>query len=397
MRIHSLCAALTLLATVLVGGCTVAPTSEPQYARPLPSGGVALRRVTGADVPNLERAWLARDQGLTAALKESKRWYIAPSSRMRFPYRASDREITHAVARASVQRFADVLASSRTADAFRHTMLNEFEAYESVGWNGEGVVLFTGYYAPEFPASRTQTGAFQFPIYTRPSDLVTDPRDGHPIGQRLENGSIGRYPTRGELDDANLLAGSELAWLQSPLDAYVVHVNGSAKFIMPNGEVMFVGYNGKTDRPYTGVGSEAVAEGLIAQDGLSLSALYDLYDRNPGVVERLIRRNENFVFFMDYDGKTWPSGSLGVKVHPRASLATDKAVYPAGSVCLVDTQGVGDFGGSVPFFRFMVDQDTGGAIKAPGRADIYMGEGDEAETLAGGQLAEGRLYYFFLK
>lgn len=397
MRIHSLCTALIVLGTVFVGGCTVAPTSKPQYSRPLPSGGVALRQVTGAAVPNLETAWFARDQGLIAALNESKRWYIAPSSRMRFPYRASDREITHAVARASVQRFTDVLTSSRTADAFRRTMLNEFEVYESVGWNGEGVVLFTGYYAPEFPASLTPTETFAYPIYTRPADLVTDPRDGHPIGQRLENGSIGRYPTRGAIDDGNLLGGSELVWLESPLDAYVVHVNGSAKFLLPNGEVMFVGYNGKTDRPYTGVGSEAVAEGLVSLDELSLSALYDLYDRNPGAVERLIRRNENFVFFTEYNGKAWPSGSLGVKVHPRASLATDKAVYPAGSVCLVDTQGVRVSGGKALIYRFMVDQDTGGAIKAPGRADIYMGEGLEAETLAGGQFSEGRLYYFFLK
>ena len=45
----------------------------------------------------------------------------------------------------------------------------------------------------------------------------------------------------------------------------------------------------------------------------------------------------------------------------------------------------------------MVDQDTGGGIRAPGRADIYMGEGDLAETLAGGQYAEGRLYYLFLR
>ena len=45
----------------------------------------------------------------------------------------------------------------------------------------------------------------------------------------------------------------------------------------------------------------------------------------------------------------------------------------------------------------MVDQDTGGAIRAAGRSDIFMGMGPKAETLAGRTLAEGRLYYFFLK
>ncbi|MCP4893734.1 MAG: murein transglycosylase, partial [Actinomycetales bacterium] len=97
------------------------------------------------------------------------------------------------------------------------------------------------------------------------------------------------------------------------------------------------------------------------------------------------------------DGGDWPSGSLGFKVNARATLATDKDVYPPGCVCLVDTDGVNVSGVEAPILRFMVDQDTGGGIRAPGRADIYMGEGDLAETLAGGQYAEGRLYYLFLR
>ena len=107
--------------------------------------------------------------------------------------------------------------------------------------------------------------------------------------------------------------------------------------------------------------------------------------------------NQNFVYFQNYDGGRWPSGSLGFKVNAKSSLATDKDVYPPGCVCLVDTSGVTVSGTSTPFLRFMVDQDTGGGIRAPGRADIYMGEGDDAETLAGGQYAEGHLYYLFLR
>ena len=86
-----------------------------------------------------------------------------------------------------------------------------------------------------------------------------------------------------------------------------------------------------------------------------------------------------------------------MKVTPETSLATDKKIYPRGGVLLVDTQAVTFSSGNRPFLRFMLDQDTGGAIEAPGRADIYMGVGPGAEILAGGQYAEGRLYYFFLK
>ena len=103
------------------------------------------------------------------------------------------------------------------------------------------------------------------------------------------------------------------------------------------------------------------------------------------------------MFFTEYAGENWPAGSLGVQVTQETSLATDKKVYPRGGLVLADTSAVTFTSGRRPFTRFMLDQDSGGAIKAPGRADIYMGDGNSAEILAGGQYAEGRLFYFFLK
>jgi membrane-bound lytic murein transglycosylase A len=49
------------------------------------------------------------------------------------------------------------------------------------------------------------------------------------------------------------------------------------------------------------------------------------------------------------------------------------------------------------FRQFLLDQDTGGAIRAPGRADIYLGIGERAGRIAGWTFSEGRLYYLFLK
>jgi membrane-bound lytic murein transglycosylase A len=107
--------------------------------------------------------------------------------------------------------------------------------------------------------------------------------------------------------------------------------------------------------------------------------------------------NESYVFFTEYDGANWPAGSLGVQVTPQTSLATDKKIYPRGGVVLVYTTLASTTHGHPEFLRFMLDQDTGGAIRAPGRADIYMGVGPAAETLAGGQYAEGALYYYILR
>src|SRR5690606_33991075 len=138
-------------------------------------------------------------------------------------------------------------------------------------------------------------------------------------------------------------------------------------------------------------------EGVLKPNQLSLKEIRRVYRENPELVKRLINRNESYVFFTEYEPDRWPAGSLGVRVSPETTLATDKKIYPRGGLVLVDTQAVTFSMGKRRFLRFMLDQDTGGAIQAPGRADIYMGEGLSAEILAGGQYAEGRLYYLFLK
>ena len=157
------------------------------------------------------------------------------------------------------------------------------------------------------------------------------------------------------------------------------------------------GYAGKPDRPYTGLGRSMVDSGYLQESELSLPAIRRAWQRDPDGIEELIHRNENYVFFQEYSGDSWPAGSLGVPVTAERSLATDKTIFPRGSIVLVDTDAVTLSSGPRPFVQFMLDQDTGGAINAPGRADIFMGIGATAEILAGGQYAEGRMYYFFLK
>jgi membrane-bound lytic murein transglycosylase A len=122
-----------------------------------------------------------------------------------------------------------------------------------------------------------------------------------------------------------------------------------------------------------------------------------LYDSDPQTIGNLIDNNESFVFFREYDGGNWPSGSLGVPVTPERSIATDKKIFPRGGVVLVDTTVRSLTGEKEKFTQFMTDQDTGGAIRAPGRADLFMGVGPTAGIKAGGQYAEGKLYYLFLK
>lgn len=394
-------AAATLVAAT---GCrsTQPPAAPPpptiSYAQPLPPGAPSLTRVPGAAVRSeLIRAFDARDGKLLDALDASLRWFAAPSSREAFPFTTGPLSVSHARARASVEELRDLVFTATDGRAFADAVLARFEPWASVGWDGSGEVLFTGYYTPEFPASRTPTARFRVPIHTRPDDLVTDPRTGAPRGRRTAGGGLEPYPTRGEILGRDLLAGRELAYLENEFDAFLIHVNGSARLRLPDGADMFIGYNGKTDRPYRSLGKAMIREGLLGPDGASIPAMRRVFERRPGDVIDLMDENESYVFFTEYDGGEWPAGSLGVRVHSMASVATDKSVFPRGVPMLVDTTRRTFSGPPTPFVRLMLDQDTGGAITAPGRADLFMGTGAAAGLLAGQQYATGRMVYLLLR
>jgi membrane-bound lytic murein transglycosylase A len=375
-----------------------ASTSNPQtpgldYTKPLPTGKPALRRVSTLNWPDIGGAWEQKDLFLEDSLDNSIGWFDAPSSKQWFPIEG----VTHEQAKNSVIVLRSLLEKANSKEEFIAHIEERFNVYESVGCDGEGTVLFTGYYSPDFQASKEKDSTFDSPLYSRPSDLVTDPNSGTPLGRKSQDGSIDSWPPRRELEASGEFDGTELVWVRDDLDAYTIHVNGSARLRMDNGELMYIGYAGKTDREYTGLGHSVLKAGLLPPEKLSLRAIRRLYDKDSETINELIDNNESFVFFREYDGGNWPAGSLGVPVTAERSIATDKKIFPRGGVVLVDTTVRSLTGEKKPFTQFMIDQDTGGAIRAPGRADLFMGVGPTAGLKAGGQYAEGKLYYLFLK
>ncbi len=368
-------------------------TSVTNYSKPLKPGQPALEFVTYQEWPDIGRAWQSRDLFLQDSVDYSIEWFKAPSSKMWFPIEG----ISHEQAKKSVIEFQKILQTSSSKQEFISAIKQRFNVYKSVGCDGDGTVLFTGYYSPDFQASRTQSDQFKAPLYNRPDDLATDPHSGQPLGRLTSSGSIEPWPARKALESSGELDGTELVYVRDDLDAYTIHVNGSARLRMDDGEIAYIGYAGKTDKPYKGLGHSVLEAGLIPPDGLSLRAIRRMYNKNPEQIKSLIDKNESYVFFREYDGSNWPAGSLGVPVTARRSVATDKKIFPRGSVVLVDTTVQNLTGESESFTQFMTDQDTGGAIRAPGRADLFMGIGPTAGIKAGGQYAEGRLFYLFLK
>jgi membrane-bound lytic murein transglycosylase A len=386
---------ISILSLALLVACKSKPAPEapPAYDRPLGPGERALRKVDDPSRVPLGAAYEARDEGLSQALARSEEWFLKPSTLQWFP----TEEVTHEQAAASVREARRLIDQGLPPAEFVAEFLRLFDLYESVGYDRKGTVFFTGYYAAVFQGSRTRTDRFTCPIYKRPADLVTDENTGATQGRKLADGTLEPYPARAEIESSGMLAGQELVWLEDSLSAYVIQVNGSAKIELEDGSVLYVGYHGKNGCTYTSLGQMMVDAGLMRPEERGLAAIRRIYAQDPAAVEALMLRNESFVFFREADEGEWPSGSLGFPVTEMTTLATDKQIFPRAGLVLVDTRGLTRGSGQSDVLRFMADQDTGGAIRAPGRADIFMGVGLDAEALAGEQKAEGHLYYFFLK
>ena len=234
------------------------------------------------------------------------------------------------------------------------------------------------------------TEEFRYPLYKLPKDLVKG-RDGAVIGWETPQGRRAQYPARAVIEATSMLKGQELVWLADPIDAYLAHVNGSAFLELPDHSLYRVGYAGKNGRTYVSLGKELEADGKIAAGEASLRTIRAwAASATPEELKDYLDRNQSFVFFTAIDGN--PHGSLDVEVTGGRTLATDKALFPRAA--LVFAAGPSN---DSNLNRFLLDQDTGSAIRSAGRADLYLGIGPEAEEAAGRTKIEGQLYYLFLK
>jgi len=390
---HAALLALLLLTTAVLVGCRTKGKAMIEYDRPLPPGQLALRKITDPnELPDFTRAWRDLDS-LEAAVQNSLSYLGKPSSEQYFPYG----DVNHDRVVKSLETFLTLVESDVLSTEINGLIRAHFDVYESVGCDNRGTVLFTGYYTPIFDGALERTGRFRYPLYRMPEDLVKDP-DGRTLGRRGSDGRITPYPTRATIENSGMLDGTELLWLADPFEVYIAHVQGSAKIRLPEGDLITVGYAASSGHDYQSIAEMLVDDKKIPRDRMSLAAMIDYFKRNPGQVDRYVRQNPRYVFFRLSEGT--PRGSLNEPVTPWRTIATDKSIFPRAAVAFVSTTLPRPEGGRVavrPYDGFVLDQDTGGAIRAAGRCDIYMGQGDRAGQLAGQTYQEGRLYYLFLK
>ena len=238
---------------------------------------------------------------------------------------------------------------------------------------GTGEGLFTGYYEIELNGSRHQRGRYRTPIYRRPS----------------EPGAAARY-SRAEIEDGALAGrGLELLWVDDPVDAFFLEIQGSGVVRLRNGGTVRVGYDGQNGQPYVPVGRLLVDRGVMTRSKTTMMAIRDWMNQNLEAGAALRRENPSYVFFRELrdDG---PLGAEGVVLTAERSLAVDRAFIGLGLPIWVEADE--RFAAADPVRRLVVAQDTGGAIKGPVRGDLFWGTGPAAAARAGGMNARGRYY-----
>ncbi|TWT44095.1 Membrane-bound lytic murein transglycosylase A precursor [Phycisphaerae bacterium RAS1] len=368
------------------------PKTGKDYTRPLPPGQLALRKIGPEAYPDFSQGFNHR-AGLEDAIRNSLDYLSKPSSKKYYPYG----DVTHERAIASLKRFLQALQSAKSGQELDAAIRRDFDVYQSVGCDDVGTVLFTGYYCPIFEGRKQRDERFRYPLYKLPPDLVKD-AEGKTLGRKLPGGGTGPYPSRREIDEGRILEGMEIAWLSDPFEAYVCSVQGSAKLRQPDGSLYELGYAGNNGYTYTPVAEAMIRDGAIRKEDLSLQTLIRYFKEHPDKVSHYCWQNPRFIFFREAPGG--PFGSLGQPVIPFRSVATDKEVYPRACLAFHDTTIPRLYQGQIMQMRtgaFVLDQDTGGAIRAAGRCDVFMGIGPDAEAIAGRTLAEGHLYYVFVK
>jgi membrane-bound lytic murein transglycosylase A len=238
---------------------------------------------------------------------------------------------------------------------------------------GESEGLFTGYYEIELNGSLRRWGRYQTPIYRRPSEL----------------GSSFHY-SRAEIDDGALAGrGLELFWVDNPIDAYFLQIQGSGRIRLRNGRIVRVGYDGQNGQPYVAVGRLLLERGLIPRTELTMATIRAWMSEHPAAAALLRRENPSYVFFREVKGDG-PIGAEGVALTPERSIAVDRAFIPLGIPIWVEADE--RFASADRVRRLVVAQDTGGAIKGPVRGDLFWGSGEAAGLRAGVMNARGRYY-----
>jgi membrane-bound lytic murein transglycosylase A len=297
----------------------------------------------------------------------------------------------------------EVCAIARTVNgdderAVRLFLETFLQPHRVIAPDGADTGLVTGYYEPLLRGSRKQVGPYQTPLHKVPDDLLTidlgavyPDLKGKRVRGRLQGRKVVPYATREEIARTEL-KGKELLWVDDPVEAFFLEVQGSGRVQLDTGETVRVAYADQNGHPYKSIGKWLVEQGELTPDQASAQGIKAWIAGHPTRRQELFNTNPSYVFFREEklpDPSVGPKGSLGMALTPQRSVAIDASQIPLGvPLYLATTQPASD----IPLQRLVMAQDTGGAIKGAIRVDFFFGFGTEAAENAGRMKQSGQVW-----
>ena len=398
LALHSKCAlVLTATLAVLIAGCPAPIKKPPEEA--------ALVRLSSFFYPDF-RDDLELD-GLEHSILKSLQYLERVPADRTYSFGEDRFDAAHLIK--SLQTFQDFIRANPTGRELKNFIRSEYNVYQSIGRNQKGEVLFTGYYEPHLSGRLDKNEEFRYPIYALPTDLMkidlslfSEKYKGQSIVGRFTGQTVVPYFDRREIDEEKALVGraDALFWVKDPVDVFFLQIQGSGKIFLDTGEVVNVHYHGSNGRPYRSIGTLLIKEQKIPREEMSMQRIRSYLQAHPEEMASVFNYNPSYVFFkLEPEG---PLGSLSVLLTPGRSVALDRRIFPHAALAFIETQkpvvnSAGQIDRWVDCRRFVLNQDTGGAIQGPGRADLFWGNGPYAEIAAGHLAHTGKLYFLILK
>ncbi len=309
----------------------------------------------------------------------------------------------------SLMFFLSLIESKPGPESLNQKLQSYFLVYKSKGRDGAGKVMYTGYYEPTLEGSAKYSPAYPHPVFTRPGDLAfvdlnlfgaSIPGKTKIVGRFTAEQTVVPYYERQEIIQNQLNGKAKvIAWVNDPIALFFMQIQGSGKVRLDSGEILNLNYDSTNGRAYKSIGALLIEEGKIPREEMSMQRIREYLSAHPQDTDRILNSNPSYVFFRV--AKDGPMGCLNVKVTPGRSLALERSLFPAAALAFMTaTKPLADTNGKVvdwqEFSRFVLNQDTGGAIRGPGRADLFWGGGAYAETAAGHMKQDGELFFLIL-
>lgn len=385
-----------MLTTVLaLTGCARRATYEPKI--PLTDDPLAAIETSQPGfIDDLD------NESLLLAIDRSLRYYDGPGRNRTF--KLADRSVSAKEMKETLAAFREIVQSDMSTQLKKKRIEEAFIMIKASGENGDGSILFTGYYEPLLEGSLKRTDKYRYPLYRPPPDLVMEKASTNKMKiSRTVNGRKVAYHTRREIDVDGVLRGRglELVWVSDPVELNTLHTQGSGKIKLEDGKILTVSYAQNNGRPFSSVAHSMLMQNRIDKSDTSYRNFKVwLKGKSEQELYEILGVNERYIFFRFVDHE--PVGSMGEPVTPARSIATDPDYYPQGALAFIrlrkpvfdDNYNVVK---RIDFSRFVLNQDKGSAIKGPGRVDLFCGFGPEAQATAGSLKEKGELLFLLRK